>query len=183
MSYGPGSPGQALAAGGSAAPLRGSSVREVEPLAIGVAGPGDAGEILTLQRAAFVSEALAYDTVHHPALLQTLDELRRELAGSTAYVARSGSRLIGAVRTSMHGVSLSLSRLTVAPDLQGVGIGSALLRHAEATASPHIQRFTLFTGSRSGGNLRLYRRLGYVERRREVVDPALTLVHLDKPRS
>ena len=36
--------------------------------------PDDAGEVLTLQRAAFVQEALIYRSVDMPPLTQTLDE-------------------------------------------------------------------------------------------------------------
>ena len=36
----------------------------------------DAGELLTLQRAAYVTEAQVYDDLRLPALVQTLDELR-----------------------------------------------------------------------------------------------------------
>jgi len=39
----------------------------------------------------------------------------------------------------------------------------------------------LFTGHLSEGNLRLYRRLGYAEFRRERVSDHLVLVHLRKP--
>ena len=90
---------------------------------------------------------------------------------------------MGAVRVSVEGSTLSVRRLSVVPDLQGRGIGTALLRHAEAAAPAHVRTLTLFTGSLSAANLRLYRRLGYVDEREEVVDPGLTLVHLVKPRS
>ncbi|HMO11284.1 MAG TPA: GNAT family N-acetyltransferase, partial [Actinotalea sp.] len=38
-----------------------------------------AGELLTVRRAAFVSEAQLYDDPHIPPLTQTLDELRADL--------------------------------------------------------------------------------------------------------
>ncbi len=40
--------------------------------------PDDAGEVLTVQRAAFVSEALIYGSVDMPPLTQTLDQVRAE---------------------------------------------------------------------------------------------------------
>ncbi len=140
--------------------------------------PGAAGELLTLQRAAYVPEAQRYDDVRLPALVQTLAELEHELAASACLAAVAGARLVGAVRTREQDGVLHVGRLVVAPDLQGHGIGTRLLLAAErATALP---RATLFTGARSTANLRLYRRHGYVESHRQQVRPDLEVVHLTK---
>ena len=125
----------------------------------------DAGELLTLQRAAYVTEAQLYDDLRLPALVQTLAELRAELAAGGGVVAREGPRLVGAVRLRFDGDVVHVGRLTVAPDRQGEGIGGRLLAAAEAAAP--ARRAALFTGHRSEANLRLYRRCGYVEVRRE----------------
>jgi GNAT superfamily N-acetyltransferase len=140
--------------------------------------PGAAGELLTLQRAAYVTEAQLYDDVRLPPLVQTLDELVGELATSTCLAAVAGTRLVGAVRSRERDGVLHVGRLVVAPDRQGQGIGTRLLLAAEqATGLP---RATLFTGARSSANLRLYRRHGYVESARDQVRPGLELVHLTK---
>jgi GNAT superfamily N-acetyltransferase len=140
--------------------------------------PGAAGELLTLQRAAYVTEAQLYDDVRLPPLVQTLDELVGELATSTCLAAVAGTRLVGAVRSRERDGVLHVGRLVVAPDRQGQGIGTRLLLAAEqATALP---RATLFTGARSSANLRLFRRHGYVESARDQVRPGLELVHLTK---
>ena len=140
--------------------------------------PDAVGELLTLQRAAYVTEAQLYDDVRLPALVQTLDELSDELARSTCLAARAGSRLVGAVRTHERDGVLHVGRLAVVPDLQGHGIGTRLLLAAERTT--RLARATLFTGARSTANLRLYRRHGYVDSHRETVRPGLELVHLVK---
>jgi GNAT superfamily N-acetyltransferase len=137
-----------------------------------------AGELLTLQRAAYVTEAQLYDDVRLPALVQTLDHLVDELAGSTCLAAVAGTRLVGAVRTRERDGVLHVGRLVVAPDQQGHGIGTRLLLAAERAT--RLPRATLFTGARSTANLRLYRRHGYVETAREPVQPGLQLVHLSK---
>ena len=147
---------------------------------LGPLGAETAGELLTLQRAAYVTEAQLYDDVGLPALVQSLDDLRAELAGSRCTGAWLDGRLVGAVRTREDDDVLHVGRLVVAPDLQGRGIGGRLLRAAE-DHSPAAGTAALFTGHRSAANLRLYERNGYREQRREQVHPGLALVHLTKP--
>jgi GNAT superfamily N-acetyltransferase len=150
----------------------------VPPIELRALPPGAVGELLTLQRAAYVSEAQLYDDVRLPALVQTPDELADELAQSSCLAALAGSRLVGAVRTRERGGVLHVGRLVVAPDLQGRGIGTRLLLAAERSTT--LPRAALFTGARSTANLRIYRRQGYVETAREPVRPGLVLVHLVK---
>jgi len=155
---------------------------------IGRAGRAEAGEILTLQRAAYVSEALLHDEVRIPPLLQTLTELEDELAAPSTVVltALLGPRLVGsvrAVRAAADPTAWAIGRLVVAPDVQGRGIGGRLLVAIEAAAPPDITRFVLFTGQQSAANLRLYARHGYVEAAREPVGAGMVLVHLVKLRS
>jgi len=141
----------------------------------------DAGEVLTLQRAAYASEARIYGETSLPALVQTLPELVAELSNGLGHKVIRGSRLVGAVRSTVDGDVLRIGRLTVAPDLQGSGLGTALLAAAEAAAGPEVASATLFTGHLSTANLRLYQRHGYVEERREKIDDRVILVHLRKP--
>lgn len=143
----------------------------------------DAGEVLTLQRSAYVSEAQIYGDPSLPPLVQTLPELVTELSHCLGHKAVRGSRLVGAVRSVVDGDTLRIGRLTVAPDLQGSGLGTALLAAAEADPGPDVTSAALFTGHLSADNLRLYERNGYVEERREIIKPGITLVHLRKPLS
>jgi ribosomal protein S18 acetylase RimI-like enzyme len=150
-----------------------------------VISPGssaDAGELLTLQRAAYATEAQIYGEPFLPALTQRLDELIEELEQSTVLTATIGARIVGAIRAQSHDGVLHIGRITVAPDLQGRGIGSALLAAVEAGAGDEVSNFTLFTGHKSEANLRLYERKGYVRTREERLTDDVTLVHLDKPR-
>ncbi|WIM99215.1 GNAT family N-acetyltransferase [Actinoplanes oblitus] len=152
----------------------------MDEIVIGPAGPADAGEILTLQRAAYVVEAQLYDDPHLPALVQPLDELITELTGNLAVKATLGHRVVGAVRGELDGPVLRIGRLVVAPDQQGRGIGTRLLAAVEAAADGRAEWFALFTGHLSAGNIRLYERCGYAETHREPIRPGLTLVHLMK---
>ena len=139
--------------------------------------PADAGEVLTLQRAAFVTEAQLYDDPNHPALTQPLDELRAELEGPGLGI-REGGRLVAAVRWTSDGEVAHIRRLTVAPDQQGRGLGTRLLREAEAASGASV--FELFTGHLSVANIRLYEREGYAEFRRQELQPGIELVFLRK---
>lgn len=143
-------------------------------------GEADAGEILTLQRAAYVTEAQVHRDVDLPPLTQSLDELRDELEAPevTALGVREDGRLVGAVRLRRVGSSVDLGRLTVVPDRQGRGIGGFLLGEAEKVF-PKARELRLFTGERSTGNIRLYERCGYVETGRTPVGD-YAIVHLVK---
>ena len=146
----------------------------------------DAGELLTLQRAAYVTEAQAHDDVNLPPLMQSLDELVSELTqpNVTAFGLRDDSqRLVAAVRLHLSPAdphTAELGRLVVAPDMQGRGRGSRLLELVEERLPEQVTDLQLFTGERSLGNLRLYSRFGYRETHRTPAPGGYSLVHLEK---
>ncbi|GHF97707.1 MULTISPECIES: GNAT family N-acetyltransferase [Amycolatopsis] len=150
----------------------------VTPLRLGVA---DAGEVLTLQRAAYVTEARAHGDLDLPPLLETLEETRAALAGLSWGVRESG-RLVASVRLTVTGPVAVIGRLVVAPDRQGFGLGGALLRFAESAAPAEVAVFRLFTGSKSAGPLHLYAKHGYRETHR-TPENNHELVHLEKARA
>ena len=145
-----------------------------------VLGDADAGEIMTLQRAAYVTEAQAHHDLDLPPLMQSLAELRAELSDPNiaALGVREEARLVGAVRLRRVGSVVELGRLTVVPDQQGKGVGSFLLGEAEA-AFPEAKEMQLFTGEYSTANIRLYKRSGYVETGRTPVGD-YAIVHFAK---
>jgi len=122
----------------------------------------DAPEIMTLQRACWVQEALANDVLAIPALTESLEEVQAWSQDWTTFVLRSRDRLVGGVRgrRSRSG-AWDIGRLMVAPDLQGRGLGRLLLEHIEHAAPKGTTVFRLFTGARSEANLRMYRKAGY----------------------
>lgn len=138
----------------------------------------DAGEVLTVQRAAFLLEAQLYGDPFLPPLVETVEQIAHLDADRRGFVAVVEGRIVGSVRVRVDGRRLHLGRLAVAPDQQGRGIGAALLAVAE-TAAP-ADEVRLFTGHLSAGNLRLYERAGYVEDGREQFNEQVCLVHLRK---
>lgn len=141
----------------------------------------EAGEIMTVQRAAYVSEALLYDTTRLSALSEPIEEILKPVAAGEALVAKMDSRIVGAVRGVRKDDECHLERLVVAPDMRGRGIGEALMRAVEQHNSKGVRRFVLHTGDRSQANIRLYRKVGYTETHREFVTETLSLVHMAKP--
>ncbi|RKS74431.1 ribosomal protein S18 acetylase RimI-like enzyme [Actinomadura pelletieri DSM 43383] len=146
------------------------------------AGPQDAGELLTVQRAAYVTEAQLYGDPFLPPLVESVEQLRNALAGDAVFLkAVLDGRVVGAVRAQFSDHTCLIGRLVVVPDLQGRGIGGRLLAALEAEVGGRADACVLFTGHLSETNLRLYRRLGYTETHRERVAAHLTLVHMRKP--
>jgi ribosomal protein S18 acetylase RimI-like enzyme len=136
-----------------------------------VLGVADAGELLVLQRAAYVTEAQLHRDPFLPPLTETPAEVREALADPEVIVigVRDGGRLIGAIRIRRGPEDMSvahIARLAVAPDRQGEGIGTRLLAAAEVSVPEDVLELRLFTGEYSERNLRLYERLGYRETHR-----------------
>lgn len=139
----------------------------------------DAGEVLTVQRAAFVSEAAIYGSVDMPPLTQTLSEMEAELRSESGFVARVDGRLVGAIRFVERDDMLLIGRIAIAPDMQGEGIGRMLLAAAEESSSARVAE--LFTGSLSEANIRLYESCGYVEHERVPGGDGTAQVFMRKP--
>ena len=124
-----------------------------------------AGELLTLRRAAFVTEAQLYDDPHIPPLTQTLPELREDLARDSVVTigAWEGQRMIGSVRVEIEDEKATLGRLAVAPDKQGRGIGTEMLFAVLPYLPEQTKEIWVFTGKDSKQNLAMYTKHGYEE--------------------
>ena len=138
-----------------------------------------AGELLTLRRAAFVTEAQQYGDPNIPPLTQTLQELREDLARDDVVTigAWDGHRLVGSIRIEIEGKKATLGRLVVAPDQQGRGIGTSLLFAMLPHLPESVEEIWVFTAKDSAQNLSLYAQHGFEEHHEDTAG-ALTYTYL-----
>ncbi len=139
-------------------------------LDVRVATPADAPELLVLQRACWMQEGRVSGSWHIPPLEESLDDVVAGLREWTTWVARVPSagdvpgRLVASARGRVRPGDPTVwetGRLMVAADLQGRGLGRALLEHAESAAPASVLTYWINTGRVSEGNQRRYRRAGY----------------------
>lgn len=152
---------------------------------ISAADAQDAEHILKLQYLCYQSEAELYGDYAIEPLTQTLDALRAELTQGHALVARLGDEVVASVRGRVDEAgTVRIAKLIVHPRLRRHGLGGRLLDaiegHFAGDPAPTAKRFQLFTGHRSEGNLRLYRKKGYEQVAAREIGPRLTLVTLEK---
>jgi N-acetylglutamate synthase-like GNAT family acetyltransferase len=139
----------------------------------------DAEEILMLQQLAYQSEAELYKDWQLPALTQSLKSLQNEFSNSIILKAVINTKIIGSIRAVAENDCYKIGRLIVHPDYQKQGIGSALLTKIESL-NTSSKIFELFTGSKSLGNIRFYKKLGYKITRTKVLSDTVELVFMEK---
>lgn len=134
-----------------------------QDLRIDLVEEDDAGELLTVRRAAFVTEAQLYGDPNIPSLTQTLVELQEDLdrADVVTIGAWAGSRMVGSVRVGLEEDRALLGRLAVVPDLQGKGIGTQLLMAVLQYLPEATKEVWIFTGQDSKQDLALYNKHGF----------------------
>ena len=99
------------------------------------------------------------------------------------YVVRRAGRLVAAVRGRLDdadSTAWDIGRIMVAPDVQGEGIGRALLEHIQTVAPGEATSYVLFTGAGSERNIRMYKKAGFRLRADLPSPPGAVL--LTKPR-
>ena len=153
----------------------------LDGLVITQAQPADAGQILTLQRAAFLSEAQWNGSLDLPPLTETLPELVTALGEELVLVARLRGRVVASVRGAVRpGGRWYVGRLAVVPDLQGQGIGTRMMDVIESLAPPETEAISLVTGAGSMLNHSFFRARGYVQTERSVDDTGVPVVILER---
>ncbi|GLU58496.1 GNAT family N-acetyltransferase [Arthrobacter sp. TES] len=92
-------------------------------------------------------------------------------ASGDALLAWSDDQLVGMLITRLEDPALHIHNLAVSPDVQGLGLGSALLIEAEQLARrAGRDELRLYTNEAMLENLTFYRRRGYQETHRDIED-------------
>jgi ribosomal protein S18 acetylase RimI-like enzyme len=95
-------------------------------------------------------------------------------------VAERGGEILGLIVLGVSEEGFFVDNVAVDPSHQGVGVGKALLEHAESAArDADFDSIYLYTHERMDDNLALYSRIGYVEYDRRLHEDA-RLVYLRK---
>ena len=139
----------------------------------------DAGEILDLQKIAYLDEARLYCDYEIPPLVQTLEQIMTDFQTHLYLKAVLNGLIIGSVRGIQIADTCNIGRLIVHPEYQNRGIGTLLMISIETKFSG-VARYELFTGNRSQKNLYLYGKLGYRITRTEALSSKVTLVFMEK---
>jgi ribosomal protein S18 acetylase RimI-like enzyme len=146
-------------------------------------GPEHAGELFTVQLAAYVGVAQRYSAPDVPPLRETPAQVLADIDAPDVLVfgAWLGHRLVGSVRGRPDGDRMEVARFAVAPDVQGRGVGRTLLAALEAAVPPGVRELWLCTGVASADSIRLYERAGYRPVGRSVDAAGIDLVVMAKP--
>ncbi len=111
--------------------------------------PADAGELLTLQRAAYLAEGRRHGTFDIPPLTETLAELRASLPTASCWSPAAGPAGRLGARRGPRRRRLVRRPADGRPRPAGPGLGSALLERVEALAPDGTRRVVLVTGALS----------------------------------
>ena len=151
-----------------------------DDISIGTADVGDADEILTLQKKAFLSEAELTKDLTIPPLTQTVEEIRADFGRQVFFKAVKAGRIIGSVRGHIEDGTCFIGRLIVHPDHWNLGIGKRLMRSIEAHFGA-CGRYEVFTGEKSERNIVFYMKRGYRIFRAHPISDRTNLVFMEKP--
>ncbi len=146
------------------------------------AAPSDAAEILEVQKLAFHGQAVLYDDFRLPPLLETPDELIRDIKNTVVLKALFKGKIAGTVRGHAEGSTCHISRLSVHPDHQNRGVGKKLMLAIEEKFGGAL-RYELFTGHKSKKSLALYGKLGYRKFAEKPQSDNVTLICMEKCRT
>jgi ribosomal protein S18 acetylase RimI-like enzyme len=92
------------------------------------------------------------------------DDYAEVVGSQRVVVAERGGKLVGMVVLGTNDEGFFVDNVAVAPSHQGLGVGRALLEHAESAArDAGFDSIYLYTHERMAENLALYARIGYVE--------------------
>ncbi|QBF46520.1 tRNA (guanosine(37)-N1)-methyltransferase TrmD [Janibacter limosus] len=140
-----------------------ATTRELAGLDHSVASRADAAELAVLQKACWI-EMVTPEQHWWGAPAEDEAAVADNLEQWSTHLFRSHGRLVGSVRVRrdpQEATTWQIGRLMIAPDLQGRGLGRALLAHAEALAPAGVTTLWLNTGADQPRLLKFYKKAGY----------------------
>lgn len=147
-------------------------------MTISKANKSDAEEILSVQKAAFQTEAEIHNMYDIQPLAQTLAELLKEFdLGPVLKVSHNG-RIIGSARAHINDNIVTICKVVVLPEFRGRGIAKALISELENICP--ASRYEIYTNSKSYWNISLYKSLGYTAYGERIDSSKLTFTLLAK---
>lgn len=140
-----------------------ATTEELAGLEHSVATRADAPELTVLQKACWI-EMVTPPELWRGAPAEDAATVAEGLRHWTTHLFRAGDRLVGSVRVRRDPrdpTTWQIGRLMVVPDLQGRGLGRALLAHAEALAPTDTTTLWLDTAADQRRLLRFCTKAGY----------------------
>lgn len=140
----------------------------------------DLPEILDLQKESYQSEAELHNEYNIPPLTQTIESTFEEFDNGWLFLkVLYNNEIIATGRGVTEGDTTHIAKLAVKKEFQNQKLGQMMLLEIENRLA-NCRRYELFTGNKSDRNLYLYKKFGYYEFRRQVINSNLTLVYLEK---
>jgi len=132
-----------------------------ENILIRNARESDLTGLLDIQKSAFMRYTEFLLPEQMPPLTETIDGVAEDSKRKNILVAEVKDILAGSIRYGIKGGVCSIERLSVVPELQGNGIGKALVNEVEKRAVKSAHKIYLETGLLANNLLMFYTRLGY----------------------
>jgi ribosomal protein S18 acetylase RimI-like enzyme len=144
------------------------------------ATPDDIAVIRDLVRAAYAKWIPAVGREPMP-MKADYERAVREHRIDLLELAESRGGVVGLIETMLRDDHLWVENVAVAPERQGQGLGRRLLAHAEGEAAAAGRaELRLLTNAAFGGNVALYRKLGYRIDREEPFKEGGVTVYMSK---
>ncbi|MBN2853253.1 MAG: GNAT family N-acetyltransferase [Clostridia bacterium] len=138
----------------------------------------DIEDILRIQKKAFAFQAKKYNDYEMPPMVETYEDVLKDIENQMVFVAVLDSKIVGSVRVIRNQDEAEIKRLAVDDDYHNNGIGHMLMDIAELQHR-ELKRLWLLTGSESYKSINMYKKLGY-EIYKEADHKDYKLVYLQK---
>ena len=139
----------------------------------------DLQSILDLQILSYQREAVISNDYKIPPLLYSINDMQKDVQSKNIYKAVFKNIRVGSVRGYKDKNTGYIEKLIVHQDYQNLGVGKKLMKYIEKQFID-VQRFELFTGTKSNKNIALYKNLGYKIFKDKIVNDNYSLIFMEK---